>query len=113
MAGGNIKKIQNNQLKESWANSLKKKLERQILREQHTDVANQATSITALCFLSKIFFSVFKDFKKEVILTKSINDWSFDQKLSRGEICVKNFIPPANGASLGSYFCVWNLSITL
>ena len=107
MAGGNIKKIQNNQLKESWANSLKKKLERQILREHHTNVANQATSITALCFLSKIFFSVFKDFKKEV---KSINDWSFDQKLSRGEICVENFIPPANGASLGSYFCVKNLT---
>ena len=29
-------------------------------------------------------------------------------KLSRGEICVPNFIPPANGASLGSYFCVKN-----
>ena len=27
-------------------------------------------------------------------------------KLSRGEICLTNFIPPANGASLGSYFCV-------
>ena len=25
-------------------------------------------------------------------------------KLSRGKICVPNFIPPANGASLGSYF---------
>ena len=24
-------------------------------------------------------------------------------KLSRGEICVANFIPPANGASLDSY----------
>ena len=24
-------------------------------------------------------------------------------KLSRGEICVANLIPPANGASLGSY----------
>ena len=30
-------------------------------------------------------------------------------KLSRGEICVANLIPPANGASLGSYFCVKNL----
>ena len=26
-------------------------------------------------------------------------------KLSRGEICVANFIPPANGASLGRFFC--------
>ena len=25
-------------------------------------------------------------------------------KLSRGEICVANFIPPANGASLGRFF---------
>ena len=25
-------------------------------------------------------------------------------KLSRGEICVANFIPPANGASQGNYF---------
>ena len=24
-------------------------------------------------------------------------------KLSRGEICVANFIPPVNGVSLGSY----------
>ena len=24
-------------------------------------------------------------------------------KLNRGEICVANFIPPANGASQGSY----------
>ena len=24
--------------------------------------------------------------------------------LSRGEICVANFIPPVNGASLGSFF---------
>ena len=31
---------------------------------------------------------------------------SFSQiyKLSRGEICVANFIPPANGASQGNYF---------
>ena len=27
-------------------------------------------------------------------------------KLSSGEICVANFIPPANGVGLGSYFCV-------
>ena len=33
----------------------------------------------------------------------------FSQKLSRGEICVANFKPPANSASLGS-FCVQNLS---
>ena len=26
-------------------------------------------------------------------------------KLSRGEICVANFIPPANGASLGIFCC--------
>ena len=26
-------------------------------------------------------------------------------KLSRGEICVANFIPPGNGASLGSFLC--------
>ena len=31
------------------------------------------------------------------------------QKLSRGEICVANSIPPSNGVSLGSYFCVKNL----
>ena len=31
-------------------------------------------------------------------------------KLSRGEICAANFIPLANGASLGSYFCVKNLT---
>ena len=26
-------------------------------------------------------------------------------QLSRGEICVENVIPPANGASLGSFLC--------
>ena len=26
-----------------------------------------------------------------------------DNELSRGEICAGNFIPPANGESLGSY----------
>ena len=26
-------------------------------------------------------------------------------QFSRGEICVANFIAPANGASLGIYFC--------
>ena len=33
-----------------------------------------------------------------------------EYKLSRGEICVANLIPPANGASLGSDFCVKNLT---
>ena len=28
-------------------------------------------------------------------------DWQKIYKFSRGEICVANFIPPANGASLG------------
>ena len=28
----------------------------------------------------------------------------FNKKLSRGEICLANFIPPANGASLGRFF---------
>ena len=32
-----------------------------------------------------------------------------DPKLSRGEICVANFIPPANGASLGIHFKAKNL----
>ena len=32
-------------------------------------------------------------------------------KLSRGKICVANFIPPANGARLGSYFCVKSLTL--
>ena len=27
-----------------------------------------------------------------------------EKKFSRGEICVANFIPPANGASQGNYF---------
>ena len=31
-------------------------------------------------------------------------------QLSKGEICVANFILPANGASPGSYFCVKNLT---
>ena len=31
-------------------------------------------------------------------------------KLSRGEICVANLIPPANGASLGIYFKAKNLN---
>ena len=31
-------------------------------------------------------------------------------KLSGGEICVANFIPPANSASLCSHFCVKNLT---
>ena len=35
-------------------------------------------------------------------LKLQVNNFS----LSRGEICAENFIPPANGASLGSYFCV-------
>ena len=30
-------------------------------------------------------------------------------KLSRGEICVANFIPPANGASQGNYFLPKNV----
>ena len=29
---------------------------------------------------------------------------NFHLKLSRGEICVANFIPPVNGASQGNYF---------
>ena len=29
---------------------------------------------------------------------------STNLKLSRGEICVANFIPPANGVSQGNYF---------
>ena len=37
----------------------------------------------------------------------------FEIKLSRGEICVANFIPPANGASLGSYFFVKNLTLAI
>ena len=32
-------------------------------------------------------------------------------KFSRGEICVTSFIPPANGASLDSNFCVKNLTL--
>ena len=31
-------------------------------------------------------------------------------QFSRGEICVANFLPPGNCASLGSYFCVRNLT---
>ena len=34
-------------------------------------------------------------------------------KLGKGEICVANFIPPANSANLGSYFCVKNLTSAL
>ena len=30
-------------------------------------------------------------------------------KLSRGEICVANFIPPANGVSQGSYLVKYGL----
>ena len=41
--------------------------------------------------------------------TSKVQDYL--KKLSRGEICVTNFMPPANGASLGSYFCVKNLII--
>ena len=31
-------------------------------------------------------------------------------ELGRGEICVANFIAPANGAKLGCYFCVEKLN---
>ena len=33
-----------------------------------------------------------------------------ENRLGRGEICVANFIPPVNGTSLVSYFCVKNLA---
>ena len=53
-----------------------------------------------------------KDGKAELRFTKHYNqDYLFmkgfdlkNEQLSRGEICVENFIPPANGASLGFYF---------
>ena len=35
---------------------------------------------------------------------QSISLDHFIYKLSRGEICMANFIPPANGASQGNYF---------
>ena len=45
----------------------------------------------------------------QYILCESEDISDLDQvnntKLSRGEICVANFIPPANGASLGSFLC--------
>ena len=34
---------------------------------------------------------------------KSIKGFNLIFEFSRGEICVGNFIPPENGASLGSY----------
>ena len=37
----------------------------------------------------------------------------FNKQLSRGEICVANFIPPANGASQGNYFPPKNYSMNL
>ena len=40
---------------------------------------------------------------------KSKNLRDIINKLSRGEICVANFIPPGNGASLGGYFSVVTL----
>ena len=43
------------------------------------------------------------------MLCKTIQTIQF-KKLSRGEICVANFIPPANGSSLGSYFRGKNLT---
>ena len=39
-----------------------------------------------------------------ILLNKLINQGG-KYKLIKGEICVENFIPPADGASLGSYFC--------
>ena len=33
-----------------------------------------------------------------------VHNGNFYIKLSRGEICVANFIPPVNGASQGNYF---------
>ena len=38
---------------------------------------------------------------------KLFKQWKYTKKyyeLSRGEICVANFIPPANGTSQGNYF---------
>ena len=54
-------------------------------------------------------------FRPAWVLFNSVGTWfklgkeCFPIKLSRGEICVANFIPtPANGASLGRFFCVKN-----
>ena len=41
---------------------------------------------------------------KNLYTSKNDKARPFPIKLSRGEICVGNFIPPANGASLGNYF---------
>ena len=42
------------------------------------------------------------EFTFHSLVSKSV--WAINTKqLSRGEICVSNFISPANGASLGSY----------
>ena len=42
-------------------------------------------------------------FTKNIPLSKIFGPEPLN-KLSRGEICVANFIPPANGASRGNYF---------
>ena len=39
-----------------------------------------------------------------VIIIVFSNKLACQNKLSRGQICVANFIPPANGASQGIYF---------
>ena len=49
----------------------------------------------------KIGFHVCAQFR--YVVTRAKIEEKTYYKLSRCEICVANFIPPANGASLGSY----------
>ena len=54
---------------------------------------------------SFFFFFVIQNFENISMLVILMIGLLFKNKLSRGEICVANFIPPpANGASLGSFF---------
>ena len=52
--------------------------------------------------------------KQKIILHYSnVGSNKLNLKSNQGEICLTNFIPPANGASMGSHFCFENLTHAL
>ena len=54
--------------------------------------------LKVLCFLLFASLFIFNSYH-------NFHNYDITRLLSRGEICVANFIPPANGASLGSFLC--------
>ena len=60
--------------------------------------------LKVLCFLLFASLFIFNSYH-------NFHTYDITRLLDRGEICEANFIPPANGASLGSYLskngCFW------